>query len=200
MSRLFGCEITKFNDNECKDILKWLRGNQRPQGLQDEFEWALIHCSDGVCWGYFRDGWHLGCHAFPGYSPHIEEYNLMDLRIFGARAEILIWRNEGVMAGRLLRDVDHVVEGSSLKPADETRVLVGDRLLDGPRDSFSRVGIAAGQEQVVPLACANGDFRAGRWPLRLKVRHYFEQDHKSGALRVAATRLVDLYKENGNGA
>ena len=199
MSQLFGCEITKFDDNDCRDILEWLRDNHRPQGLKDDFEWALIHCSDGVSWGYFKDGWHLGCHAFPGYSPHIVEYNLMELRIFGARAEILIWRNEGVMAGRLLRDIDTGNEDPLLKPADETRVLVGDRLLDGPKDGFSRVGSAAVQEQVVPLACSKDDFRAGRWPLRLKVRHYFEQDNKSGALRVGATRLVDLYKENGNG-
>jgi len=197
---LIGCQIKQFDNKKCREILDWLTGHQLPQELQYQFKWALVHCSDGVCWGYFENGWHLGCHAFPSYSPQIEEYNLMELRIFGPSAEIRIWQNEGVMAGRLLRDTETEHDNHLLKPAEEIRVLMGNRLLDTPSGGFSRVGIATGQQQVIPLVCAEDDFKTRQWPLRLKIRHYFEQDHKSGALRVAASRLVDLYKENVNGS
>ncbi len=201
MNRLFGCEITSLKENSCLEIVKWVKGHERPQEMKDNFKWVLIHCTDGVIWGYYDKVWYISSssQAFQERCPQFVEDNLVELRIFGRDTEILIWRNEGTIAGRLLRDVDTESIDSFLRPAEEDRILLGDRLLEGPRNGFSCVGTATGQEQVVPVECSHEDFEEGQWPLRLKVRHYFEQDEKTGIVRVAASRLVELYKENGNG-
>jgi len=85
--------------------------------------------------------------------------------------------------------------GSPTRPDDEPRILLGNRLLDGPREGFTLVGTAGGAQHAVPLQCTVKDFEKGTWPLRLKVRHYFQQDQNTGAVRVALSRLVDVFKE-----
>jgi CRISPR-associated protein (TIGR03984 family) len=75
---------------------------------------------------------------------------------------------------------------------DESRILLGDRLLETPKGGFSRVGSPTGAEQVVPVELSEDLFHESRWPLRLHVRHYLEADDETGAVRIAATRLVEL--------
>jgi CRISPR-associated protein (TIGR03984 family) len=200
MNQLFGCEITSLDENTCRGVLAWIIKGHPPQQAKAHFKWTLIHCTNGVIWGYYDEVWNISSQAFPDRCPQFVENNLIELRIFGGDTEILIWRNEGTIAGRLLRDADTQTTDFFLHPAEEGRILIGDRLLDGPQNGFSRVGTATGQEQVVPLECSQKDFQGGRWPLRLKVRNYFERDEKTGSVRVAASRLVELYKERCNGA
>ena len=107
----------------------------------------------------------------------------------------MIWRAGGGFAGRRLVDAPERGNEEATRPDDEIRILAGDRLIDGPKYGFSRLATAAGTQQAVPLECAEADFRSGRWPFRLKVRHYFEKNSTTGVVRVGASRLVDVFKE-----
>ena len=102
---------------------------------------------------------------------------------------MLIWRAGDGFQGRILREKADISSDDPARPADEDRVLLGDRIVASRQaDGFTRVGDGTGAEQAVPLDL----HPKGRWPLRLKIRHYFETESKTGALRVAATRLVKL--------
>jgi len=195
--KIHGCRLTALSEEQCRDIVKWAGGGPMPAGTANGFKWLLAHLADGITWGKV-DGngrWTLGSTAFPGLCPTIREGNLRELRVFGRKAEILVWNNDEGFSGRILEDDAAGGQHSGVAPDNETRILLGDRLIEGPKDGYSRVGTGDGREQAVPLECSQEDFSNGWWPLRLKVRHYFKQDEDTGAVRVAATRLVDVYKE-----
>jgi len=179
-------------------ILEWIVGSHAPAGIGGGFSWLLAHCTDGVIWGRLpaeSNSWLLASAVFPDVSPSISESNLLELRLFGEKKEILMWKNDGVLAGRLIDDKEDVKDDYPTKPHVEDRILLGDRLRAGPKGGFSLVGSADGKQQTVPIECSEQDFRNGRWPLRLRVRHYFEQDPNTGVVRVAAGRLVSVFKE-----
>ncbi|NLI82935.1 MAG: hypothetical protein GX443_14775 [Deltaproteobacteria bacterium] len=200
MTRVDGCTIEMLDTKTCNAFLTWVSGgNKKPEGAEG-LGWLLAHCHDGVTWGRLgEDGlvWLVSSAVFPDLSPAISASNLLEMRLFGKGKEVLIWRSEAEFSGRCLSDDAGDPKGgdSPTRPDDETRILLGDRLLAGPKDGFSRVGTASGREQAVPLECTEQDFTGGRQPLRVRVRHYFEQDSQTGAVRVAASRLVDIFKE-----
>lgn len=200
MTRVEGCTIEMLDTKTCNAFLTWVSGgNKKPEGAEG-LGWLLAHCHDGVTWGRLgEDGlvWLVSSAVFTDLSPAVSASNLLEMRLFGKGKEVLIWRSEAGLFGRVLIDVGEgqLRKDSPLRPGDEERILLGDRLSAGPIDGFSRVGTASGREQAVPLACTEQDFNGGYQPLRLRVRHYFEQDEKTGAVRVAASRLVDVFKE-----
>ena len=62
------------------------------------------------------------------------------------------------------------------------------------------MGEAGGARHAVPVTCKEGDFKKREknrerpdWPLRLAVKHYLTRDEGSGVVRVAASRLVNVY-------
>ncbi|SHF33579.1 CRISPR-associated protein, TIGR03984 family [Desulfacinum infernum DSM 9756] len=196
MNRIQGCALEPLDQEACKQVLDWIVGGRSSYPADDGFTWLLAHCRDGVTWGR-RDGagWRLSSRPFPDLCPAVLPTNLLELRLFGKQGEILIWRIEEGFRGRRLVDAPNPDETSPARPDEEVRILLGDRLVEGPRDGFSRVATAAGTQQAVALECTDTDFKGGRWPLRLRVRHYFDQDPETGAVRVTATRLVDVFKE-----
>jgi len=192
MPELAGCVIEPLVDSTCRDLLAWVVGS-RGAPTTDGVELLLAYCYDGVTWGRLdRDtrGWQLACLPFPARAPKPKEENLLELRLFGREFEILIWRQGRSFGGRTLRD--HPWGQDYLRPIDESRILLGDRLLEGPKGGFSRVGSPTGTEQVVPVEVSEDAFQKSSWPLRLHVRHYLEPDEETGAVRIAATRLVKL--------
>jgi CRISPR-associated protein (TIGR03984 family) len=176
----------------------------------------LAQCDDGVVWGcreVAEGAWLRSGDVYPHVSPHLVADRLQELRLFGGRQEVFLWA-DGELAGRRLTD-RLTAEDPSLAPANEQRVLIGDRILEGPSQGFTLVGDGGGSRHAVPLACAASDFECARWvddgsggrrqsvaacwPLRLNLRHFFTQDRGTGAVRVAATRLVDVALE-GSGS
>jgi CRISPR-associated protein (TIGR03984 family) len=201
MNRLEGCKIEYLDNSDCRRILgKVTDGEQFEGSLKDgirtsDYSWLLAHCYDGVVWGYFDKDlkkWRLSFAVFSDLCPPVSGDNLLEMRLFGSKDEIMIWRKGAELFGRRLIDDYDENDDSPVRPHTENRILLGDRLIEQPRGGFSRVGTAAGAEQAVPWECEENDFRGGRWPLRLEMRHYFQQDTESGAVRVAATRLVDV--------
>ena len=193
-----GYKIEGLDSETCNSIVDWVNGNGAQKSLEGEFTWLLAHCYDGVIWGKFDDNsknWHLSSNIYPNISPKLGIENLIEARLFGGKNEVLIWRSNDNLSGRIIEDQPVNDNESPLRPEEEIRILFGDRLIERPKEGFTRVGTATGMEQVVPLECEEEDFKGGRWPLRLKVRNYFGKIDESGAISIKATRLVDIYKE-----
>ena len=189
---------------ECSQWLQWILGQAPAPARTTTSRWLLAHCDDGVTWGVREgEGWKLGSAVFPKLSPHISIENLIELRLFGGHEELLLWRDDSELRGRWLRD--HAEESlpaevAPARPYSEDRILIGNNLKSCQR-GFSLVSDGTGREQAVPLECQQSDFGDGQqnaMPLRLTVRHFFEIQ-PTGAVRVAASRLVQVKKDNHKG-
>ncbi len=187
-----GAFLKKLSSDESREILIQILGRGSYDKGFSGLYWALIFCADGVVWGKLDErGWRLSSDVFPNISPSPSMDKVLELRVFGYDREILIWRDGDDFRGRMLDDRD---AKGIFKPLEETRVLLGNRLVEA-KDGFSWVSSPEGREQVVPVSCTPEDFKGGRWPLRLRVKHYFSQDEATGVLRVVASRLVGVFKE-----
>ncbi|MCL4216871.1 MAG: hypothetical protein KJ052_07680 [Candidatus Hydrogenedentes bacterium] len=185
---MLACKITPIAAGDAADIISALGGNSPHPA-----KWLLAHCHDGVTWGLWSDGsgWATGDTAFPEVCPRISSDNLLELRLFDETHELLLWRSKDSFAGRICEETDEAVEEWA-KPAEELRVILGDRMLAPPSREFTLVGDGAGARHAVPMTCEEAWFKGGLWPLRLKMRHYFERNEETGAVRAAMSRLVNL--------
>jgi len=157
--------------------------------------WMLAHCDSGVTWGVVDgegNAFRLGSHAFPSLCPRPTAETLQELRLFWQAGEVLLWRSGSVLRGRLLLDAEQQEDpgrddhNESLRPDDEDRLLLAGSLYE-KKGGFARVGNGTGAEQALPIADGMEDP-----PQRLRARHYFAGDEKTGAVKVVATRLVAL--------
>jgi len=191
----------------CQQYLAWLLGEKEatePKGATG-LVWALAHSDDGVTWGRHDTSakvWRLGNQAVPEVSPHIRPEALQELRLFGEAGEVLIWRTDAGLRGRMLLDAasgaDRSNDSDSLRASDESRILRGDHVIQQCEHGFSHVGDRTGAEQVLPLDVTKEQLQAAQ--VRLEVRHYYESDADTGAVRIAATRLVTLTAGGSHGA
>lgn len=184
---LSGVSIERLSGDRCVSIVDWLAGRAESPALGPELHWALAHSDDGVTW-FRRDpnGWRSGHGVYPEISPPLRAPRLQELRVFGVEAEVLIWRAEGGLRGRLATDA--AVEKDAPPPLDEARLLRGEGPGVAMAGEFTHVQDAAGAEQVLPLL----------WPCQvaerpaLRCRHYFECCPETGVSRVALTRLLEV--------
>lgn len=192
------CCLEKLVSEACHDHLQWVAGGTGDNVCSTKVKWLLAHCHDGVTWGRLENhSWMFSSAAFPNVSPIITNANLIELRLFGEDREVLIWRTEGGFSGRCLTDDPIIDDNNPCRPDNETRILLGDRMLSPSINGFTHVRTAKGLQQAVPLECMEKDFSVdnrpyGRWPLRLEVKHYFEQDNEVGIVRISASRLVNV--------
>lgn len=196
---LGGCTLSTLDCEACEQYLSWLaKGDVAPEGTAG-LRWALAHSDEGVTWGRYDSGarvWRLGDQVVPEVSPSIRREALQELRIFGESAEVLIWRTDKGLRGRVIKDAPHTSD--SPRPLDETRLLRGSYVVKPCEHGFTHISDQAGAEQVVPLEVTNERLPAA--PVLLQVRHYYESDADTGAVRIAATRLVTLTSGDGHGA
>jgi CRISPR-associated protein (TIGR03984 family) len=187
MMHIAGCRIEPLDDVASKRWLDFLLGRGAAPGDLGDRAWLLCHCEDGVTWGRREgDAWHLGSSCFPDLCPTPSESNVLEMRVFSPAAEVLIWRTENGLCGRVLRDTGHADAGASPdRPDDEERLLLAG-LVKEHRRGFTRVGDGSGAEQALPLRITESS-----WP-GLRVRHYFARDDQTGSVRVVATRLVEV--------
>jgi CRISPR-associated protein (TIGR03984 family) len=190
--------IRTLNHKDCQRVLDWVTGDGEPIPDAGKLHWLLAHCQDGVTWGKLNTQnaqWQTSSKPFPNLCPPLSTGNLLELRVFGPETEILIWRVEDGFKGRFLTDAPEFDETSPIKPAFENRILLGNRFEES-ENGFTRISSEDGRKQAVPLECDPKELNGTQWPLRLKVRHYFEQDDETGEVRAAASRLVDVYKKH----
>lgn len=188
--RIAGCQIDRLDNITSLLWLQFVLGRGGALADLGGHAWVLCHCDDGVTWGRREgDEWLLGSSYFPELCPAPTETNIQEMRVFSPAFEVLIWRTENGLRGRVLRDVP--ADGAQERPEtpdDEERLLLAGRVAEH-REGFTRVGDGSGAEQVLPLHVTEG--RSSPWP-RLRVRHYFAREDRTGSVRVAATRLVDV--------
>lgn len=189
MTHVEGCVVERIDGATSKAWLDHVLGRGAAPSALGEPAWVLCHCDDGVTWGRREgSGWLLGSIVFPDLCPRPSELGLLELRIFSAVAEVLIWRDESGLRGRILRDSTDPVMDRSCSPHDEDELLVSG-LVGEYRNGFTRVGDRMGAEQALPLRVAEGPPHA--WPC-LRVRHYFQRHEATGSIRVVASRLVEV--------
>lgn len=192
-----GCTIETLDHVACQAYLSWVIGSVAPGENLKDIAWLLAHCHDGVTWGCINDdqSWRTSSMFFSDLCPCVSESNLLEIRLFGAKREIMIWRTDTGFSGRCLYDNPELEHNDPCHPDDEIRILLGDQVIEKTIEGFTRVRTKSGMEQAIPLVCADNDYTAGRWP-SLLMRHYFVQDDETGAVRVAASRLVNVFKED----
>ena len=197
-----GFDIRPISATEADSVLRWCQGGDVPvpDSAHPAGDLLLATLDDGVVWGRrIDDVWQLSS-VVDRVSPTLRSERLQELRIFGPGcAEWLIWRCAEGLAGRILTDLPDLP--AHLAPRDEQRVLLADRrvmTIDGspvaPPIGFTVVGDGAGSVQVVPLPLGSEAFADEWWPLRLAVRHYYEEDTR-GVVRIAASTLQGLIVE-----
>jgi CRISPR-associated protein (TIGR03984 family) len=189
MKHIEGCQIDRIDRAASKAWLDYVLGRgAAPMTLGDSV-WLVCHCDDGVTWGRLEGGaWRLGSAAFPDLCPALSEAAIQELRVFSSTVEVLIWRTDHGLRGRVLRDSVPAVNDGPFAPHDEERLLLAGPV-GGHRDGFTRVGDGTGAEQALPLRVTEAP--SSSWP-RLRVRHYFAREERTGCVRVVATRLVEV--------
>ena len=185
------------------DPLAWLKKQGRA-GMT-----LLLHSDEVVLWGRMKDDdLHFPPQSLYAYQP-IRPFTVQSARLFDTKGEIFLWRVEEKQW--LARTVtDCTGDAAPVPPAhgsptiayrlDEAQVLWGTQVEVSMAD-FCRV--SDGQQGLVhapPLALpvqqwANGTDNLQR-NLRLQVRHYLTEDPTTGWLRIAFSRLVDLYAQD----
>lgn len=191
--RPIGCEVERLDGATTAAVLDWLRGGGAPaEGVVPPgLRWALFFSDGGVTWGRrAEEGWKLSSGAFPEVSPELDEATLQELRVFGTEGEVRIWAGAGSLEGRTFRDRDEDGSGEADEPRPDRWLLVGDQLIS-VRDGFALVKGRAGRRQALPLLTSEESARRSL-PWFLEVRHHFEEDERSGNVRVTLTRLLDL--------
>ncbi len=180
---LHGAALHSLDDELCRQWLDWLIQSGPCPSQTHRFEYALAHCDSGVTWGYWdagRDRWRLSCEVDSDLSPGPEQGTIQELRIFGPTAEVLIWTGDEGLRGRVLADDEADAPADrSLRPLDEGRRLRGEPHPGAVEAGFIRYADPGGSQHLAPES----------FPRSFSVRHYFEQDMETGAVRIAASRL-----------
>jgi CRISPR-associated protein (TIGR03984 family) len=170
-------------------LAEWLLAQAPDLGLTT----LLAHADDGVIWGRVQGEKLITSHqVFETVSPPLRAETLQQARLFGPRAELLLWRVDAGWGVRVIKDES----GEDGEYYDEAQLLWGN-LWKQSSDGFTLV--SEGRQELrhaPPVDLASGDFDGERHPLRLQVRHYLTTDPGTGLLRVALGRLVRV---TGNG-
>lgn len=177
-----GASLTTLESDAATSWLAWLISEGPAPADTHGIRFALAHCESGVTWAFLDDAgkWRLGSAVKPDLCPVPTATSLHELRLFGATAEVLLWRaDDGQLRGRILADSGpRAVSDDPLRPFCESRWLRGDP--SEPRDGFIRYTDRGGAEHLAPQSL----------PHEFSVRNYLEQDSSTGAVRIAVTRLV----------
>lgn len=165
-------------------VLAWLFNDGCSQG--DPWEraatYALCRCTDTLVWGILTErGWIWSNAADPGGLREPTSGNVQEVRVFDLQHEAMLWRvgtlHERDVRGRLLSDA----------PAADPLVVPVDQ-----RYTFS----TAHETSVPPFVrreTESGSVIITPPGAGVRIRHYLETDTQTGALRVAASRMMDVY-------
>jgi CRISPR-associated protein (TIGR03984 family) len=199
----------KMNELRWNDICKQLPIDGVEQNLKSWLEqqvteynlkYLLAHADDGVVWGRFDDGKLTTAEKvfYPcNFNVHLPKLRLLTLqqcRVFGKKAEVLLWQTGIKWKARLIEHSD------TLKFIEECQVLWGTQKEkgqqgeDGERQGFTLVSDGSqGLKHAVPLTNIpfSNDKKNLYRPIRLIVHHYIDYD-ESGVAKIYLSRLVDL--------
>jgi CRISPR-associated protein (TIGR03984 family) len=170
------------------NLQQWILGNATGCA------YLLSHAEEGVIWGRFEKGKLVTSDmAFSERRmPKLRLATLWQCRMFGPRAEVLLWRDDAAWRARRVSDT---VDAAALA-LDEAQMLWGDQVEE--RNQVERFTLVRdGAEELfhaVPCLLDNAVFSDDVRPLRLVVRHYVEHGG-DGLGRIVLSRLVTLREE-----
>jgi hypothetical protein len=146
---------------------------------------AVLQCTDTFVWGIPASGeneigWVWSSDADSALRPPCLE-NLLEARVFGPDAEVLVWRGDsGSMdfVGRLATDGD-ISEDKLLAPLDRMAAFTG-HCHTIPGLAFQRWTTDGGKVTVTPLGS------------HLRIREYLCTCDNTGVVRIAMTRFLEI--------
>lgn len=174
------------------DAVEWLKA-QAPR-----YTWLLAHSETGVTWGIVRNDKLVMPEAS---APILNKDTLWQARLFGAQAELLLWRDgDGGFHARILGESTSYISKDATFIAeyaeyfDEAQILWGDTATPADDKGFTLMTDGTeGLEYVVPLPQVI--VRNSDRPMRLDVRHYLNEDG-TGFKRIVASRLINVRDSN----
>ncbi len=168
--------------------------------LEGDYNTLLVHQYSGVIWGTkVFDKWEVSSGLIDN-SPTLDLDRVLHLRVFGQTSEIYVWRTAVGLQGRKVSDS----EVGTTDCFDEQQVLWGTEFVR-QTDGFTVVREGdRGMQHAVPLVLSKSVFETDSdkktHPLRLRVRHYVQQDDQTGLAQIFASRLVNVQEEKKNGS
>jgi CRISPR-associated protein (TIGR03984 family) len=168
-----------------KKVLKqWIEKQQKTYELQ----YLLAHAEDGVIWGKFENGQLITAECLWNQSPPLQPNTLQQCRIFGKKAEVMLWRERDGWQARVIQDdpeADCIIEKQMLWGNQIEKTGQGFTLLtDGQQ----------GLRHAVPITEISVDPKNSKSPPRLvylHVKHYVDYD-TAGIAFIRWSRLFNV--------
>src|SRR5690606_10287912 len=126
----------------------------------------------------------------------LEALTLLQLRAFGPKAELLLWRDDMGWKARLIDDTELSDDALALGTYDESYLLWGNIATAADYGFTALRDGSQGFRHIIPLP----NLPRQALPVRLRVRHYLGDDENSGFTRIVTSRLVDLELSDGTHA
>lgn len=198
-----------MNELRCNDICTQLAIDGVEQNLKSWLEqqateynlkYLLAHADDGVVWGRFDNGKLTTAEKvfYPcNFNVHLPKLRLLTLqqcRVFGEKAEVLLWQTGRGWKARLIEHHDTLELIKECQVLWGTQKEKGTQGEDGERQGFTLVSDGSqGLKHAVPLINIpfSNDKKNLYRPIRLIVHHYIDYD-ESGVARICLSRLVNL--------
>jgi len=173
------CQILPITDlPTANELAEWLNR----QATQYALAFALAFADDGVIWGRFDGAWKWSGDAL-AVSPPFRLNTLQQIRLFGADAELFLWRADRNWQGRVIVDG----AGETREYLDELQLLWGAKEGEEKNGFVLRRDRGQGLRHTPPLQIANEG--------KLRIRNYLDYD-QDGCVKIIASRLwVDAAKE-----
>jgi len=188
--------------DDLSELKTWLEGKANAHNLN----WLLAHLDDGVVWGNRQGGRlvlaseilkkmeqqdNIQVKAAYEATPELRLETLQQARLFGKKAELLLWRDgDNQFHARLIKDSD-TTNATWLDCFDEPQLLWGTHGIPAD-DKFTLIWDGSqGMHQIVPIKLAldvDSKIVENKFP-KLRVRHYLSHE---GEARVVASRLFGI--------
>lgn len=200
--------------DDLSELKTWLEEKAKAYNL----EFLLSHLDDGVVWGKMLGNGHLAIsgevlkkmeqqdniqvQATYGAAPELRLETLQQARLFGEKAELLLWRDgDGNLRARLIEDTDDAATATWLQCFDEPQLLWGTHGIPAKVEADNEMNEkftliwegSQGMHQIIPIKLeVDGENKiVEKKEPKLRVRHYLNKE-KDREARVVASRLVGI--------
>lgn len=177
-----------FNEKSHSNLAEWLI--QQPS--VGKTAWLLAYLHDGVTWGVIQDGKLITAAdvfntEYPGSFSALGIERLLNLSLFGEKAEIRLFQKDGIWCTRRIEENPAASQEDSYL---RSYILWGNKV-KAHKDNWSWMEDGQlGIHQAIPL---NIPENCSKRIAYLDVRYYVDYENDHGQARIAAKRLVKLY-------
>lgn len=198
--------LEKIATGDLVELKTWLEEKGKAYSL----EFLLAHLDDGVVWGKMlvngplvisgevlkkmEQQDNIQVKAAYEAAPELRLQTLQQARLFGEKAELLLWRDgDNELHARLIADTKDVANATWLECFDEPQLLWGTHGIPAD-DDFTLIWEGSqGMHQIIPIKLdVDGDNKVvEKKEPKLRVRHYLNKEEDCEA-RVVASRLVGI--------